>query len=131
MGKRPVIGIMPGYDMDKGRLYTAADYVDGITRGGGLPCILPLDIEPGMAEQIIDTFDGFLFTGGPDVDARAYGEENRKCQGGISPLRDKLEQELARLALNAKKTRTWHMQRHPAAECGYGRNFAPGYLFWP
>jgi putative glutamine amidotransferase len=103
MGKRPVIGIMPGYDMDKGRLYTAADYVDGITRGGGLPCILPLDIEPGMAEQIIDTFDGFLFTGGPDVDARAYGEENRKCQGGISPLRDKLEQELARLALNAKK----------------------------
>jgi len=103
MGKRPVIGIMPGYDKDKRRLYTPEDYADGITYAGGLPFILSLELEPGMAEQIIDTCDGFLFTGGPDIDARAYGEENLKCQGGISPQRDKLELMLARMAINGKK----------------------------
>jgi len=103
MGKRPIIGVMPGYDTEKRRIYTPEDYIDGISCAGGLPLTLPLELEPGMAEQIMDTCDGFLFTGGPDIDARAYGEENMKCQGGISPRRDKLELTLASLAIDAKK----------------------------
>ncbi len=103
MEKRPLIGIVPGYDMERGRLYTPEGYMDGITCAGGLPCILPLELAPGMAEQIIEACDGFLFTGGPDIDARAFGEENRKCQGSISPGRDKLELELARLAVRENK----------------------------
>lgn len=99
MDKRPVIGVMPGYDRDKDRLYTAAGYMGGVAMAGGLPFLLPLELNEGMAEQILDRCDGFLFTGGPDIDARVFGEENLKCQGGISPRRDELELELAKLAV--------------------------------
>ncbi len=103
MGKRPVIGVMPGYDRDKNRLFIAANYMGGVVRAGGLPFILPLELSEGMAQQIMDECDGFLFTGGPDIDAKAFGEENLKCQGGISPWRDKLELELAKLAIDGGK----------------------------
>lgn len=99
MDRRPLIGVMPGYDREKDRLFTAAGYMDGVARAGGLPFLLPLELSESMAQQIMDKCDGFLFTGGPDIDARVFGEENLKCQGGISPQRDKLELELARLAV--------------------------------
>ncbi len=103
MDKRPVIGVMPGYDREKDRLYTAAGYMEGVAGAGGLPFLLPLDLPEGMAPQIMDKCDGFLFTGGPDIDARVFGEENLKCQGGISPQRDKMELELAKLAVSKGK----------------------------
>ena len=95
MGKRPIIGITPGYMKEKDKLCLAQGYADGVSKAGGLAVILPLHLEGDMADRIMEMADGFLFSGGPDIDARNFGEENLKCGGEISPQRDRLELLLA------------------------------------
>jgi len=103
MGRRPIIGITPCYHRDKDHLYLAQGYMEGVGRAGGLGMILPLTLEGDMPERIMETCDGFLFAGGPDIDARYFGEENLKCTGEISPQRDRLELLLAKKALERSK----------------------------
>ena len=103
MGKRPIIGVTPGFMRDKNKLCLGQGYAEGINKAGGLAVILPLILEGDMADRILETFDGFLFSGGPDVDARYFGEENLKCGGEISPQRDRFELLLAKRAIERKK----------------------------
>ena len=103
MGSRPLIGVTPGYAADKDRLYTDRGYIEGVNNAGGLAVLLPLDPGPGMLEEWTDRFDGFLLSGGADIDARYYGEENLKSNGAISPYRDRLEIGLAKAVVEAGK----------------------------
>ena len=103
MGKRPIIGITPGYMKQKDKLCLAQGYADGVSKAGGLAVILPLHLEGDMADRIMEMADGFLFSGGPDIDARNFGEENLKCGGEISPQRDRLELLLAKKAIEQNK----------------------------
>lgn len=104
MGKRPLIGITPGYAGDRDRIFTARGYVEGINNAGGFAVLLPLKISREMLDEALDRFDGFLLAGGADIDARCFGEENLKFNGEISPLRDELEIELARVAIDSGKS---------------------------
>lgn len=103
MGRRPIIGITPGFLKEKNKLCLGQGYVDGISKAGGLAYILPLILEGDMAERIMESCDGFLFSGGPDIDARFFGEENMKCNGEISPQRDQTELLLAGMAIERNK----------------------------
>lgn len=55
-----------------------------------------------MAE-VVTAFDGFLFTGGPDVSPFAFDEETIQGCGIINESRDELELPLFRLVYAAKK----------------------------
>lgn len=103
MGKRPIIGITPGFMRDKNKLCLGQGYVEGINKAGGLAVILPLVLEGDMADRILETVDGILFSGGADIDARYFGEENLKCGGEISPQRDSFELLLAKRAMDQRK----------------------------
>ena len=48
-------------------------------------------------------FNGFLFTGGPDLHPFHFGEETQIHCGNVSPKRDHLELELLQLAIKARK----------------------------
>jgi putative glutamine amidotransferase len=104
LGTRPLIGITPGYAADRDRLYTARGYVEGVNSAGGFAVLLPLLIEPEMFDEVLDRFDGFLLSGGADIDARYYGEENLKSNGEISPYRDQYEIKLAGAAVECGKS---------------------------
>lgn len=65
------------------------DYLDGIKAAGGVPVVLPIDISENGTNRIIETCDGFLFTGGQDV--------------GSCPKRDNPETLLLSKALQADK----------------------------
>lgn len=103
MGSRPLIGVTPGYDADKDRIYIARGYIEGVNNAGGLAVLLPLDPGPGGLGELTGRFDGFLLSGGADIDARYYGEENLKINGGISPRRDRLEIGLAKAVIESGK----------------------------
>lgn len=103
MGKRPIIGITPGFMRDKNKLSLGQGYIEGVNKAGGLAVILPLVLENDMADRILETVDGILFSGGPDIDARYFGEENLKYGGEISPERDILELLLAKRAIEHGK----------------------------
>lgn len=67
----PLIGITT-YPRDaEGRFHLPADYVDAVRRAGGVPVMLP----PGEAavDELIARLDGFVLSGGGDVDPVRYG----------------------------------------------------------
>lgn len=100
---RPLIGLTPGYEYDKSMIYTKDGYYEAVLRTGGTPVTLALTSEHEVLDQYVECVDGFLITGGPDVDARFFGEPNRPYNGFISPLRDAMEVRLIQKAITAGK----------------------------
>lgn len=100
---KPLIGITPWYDDDKKHTYIKDGYIEGIVRAGGLPVLLPLVIDEALLAEIMARFDGFLLSGGADIDAVYYGEYNKPYNGEISPLRDEMEMYIARKAIELNK----------------------------
>ncbi|MDE6873803.1 MAG: gamma-glutamyl-gamma-aminobutyrate hydrolase family protein [Lachnospiraceae bacterium] len=90
MGK-PVIGVMPQYSAESGRIMVTANYFHAVRQAGGIPVLLPLFSECFDIEGILDRFDGFLFPGGPDINPLLFGEETLPECGNIVPERDTLE----------------------------------------
>jgi len=73
-------------------------YVAMVEACGALAVILPAHQSPDPA--LFDRFDGFVLTGGGDVDPRRYGRETRPEVYGIDPLRDRFESDLVRYAVD-------------------------------
>lgn len=96
--KRPVIGILT-----YGRGDVAVDnflydeyyacpvfYTDAVRRAGGIPVLLPPG-EPHISDWL-DAVDGFIFTGGTDIDPNRYdGDAEHPYQLKASAERDETE----------------------------------------
>lgn len=89
MKQSPIIGVTPLWDAERKSVWMLPDYLDGIRAAGGIPVVLPLEMNEKDADRIVETCDGFLFTGGQDV--------------GSCPERDKLETLLLSKALPSDK----------------------------
>jgi putative glutamine amidotransferase len=100
---RPVIGITPWYDYDKKTTYIKNGYCEGINNAGGLGFLIPITQEEEILDCIIEKCDGFLISGGPDVDAKYYGEKNLPFNEDISPYRDFLEMYIVKKAVELNK----------------------------
>ena len=102
MKPSPIIGVTPLWDAERKSVWMLPDYLDGIKAAGGIPVVLPLEMTEADADRIVETCDGFLFTGGQDVTPELYGAKN-----GLSlitsPERDKLEMLLLSKALPSDK----------------------------
>ena len=101
--KKPLIGLIPLVDEGRERFWMLPGYMAGIARAGGLAVMLPLTGEDVDIENLVERFDGFLFTGGHDVDPALYGQEKEGCCGDLCPGRDAMEQKLLKAALAADK----------------------------
>jgi len=87
----PVIGVLPLWNETHKSMWMISGYMDGIINAGGIPVMLPLTSDKSLIERIANEFDGFLFTGGPDVHPAHYGEEVDVSCGSISKERDDME----------------------------------------
>jgi putative glutamine amidotransferase len=103
LNESPLIGVTPLWDAVRQSVWMLPDYLDGIKAAGGIPIVLPLDLSEKDAERIVETCDGFLFTGGQDVSPSLYGLEDATGTIVSSPERDKLETLLLSKALRADK----------------------------
>ena len=103
LNKSPLIGVTPLWDAARQSVWMLPDYLDGIKAAGGLPVVLPLDVSEADVDQIVETCDGFLFTGGQDVSPSLYGMEDATGTIVSSPERDQLEALLLSKALEADK----------------------------
>jgi putative glutamine amidotransferase len=103
LNKSPLIGVTPLWDAARQSIWMLPDYLDGIKAAGGLPVVLPLDLSEGDADRIVETCDGFLFTGGQDVSPAHYGMQDATGTIVSSPERDQLESLLLSKALQADK----------------------------
>ena len=87
--------------IEKGyKLYSS--YVNFVLLGGEaigetvLPVILPFTEDEGVIRGYAEEFDGYLCTGGDDVDPAYYGEERHPKCGEGEPERDRFELALLR-----------------------------------
>ena len=103
MSKSPIIGVTPLWDAERRSVWMLPDYLDGIKAAGGVPVVLPIEMSEADADRIVETCDGFLFTGGQDVAPELYGTKDATRTVVPCPERDKLETLLLSKALQADK----------------------------
>lgn len=96
--KRPIIGITPKYNHEDGSILIKECYCSAVLRSGGTPMILPHSSEEGALDAYLDICDGIILSGGPDIDAKNYREDNYIFNGRICPIRDSAEIYLAKTA---------------------------------
>ena len=99
----PLIGVTPWFDYDKHLTYIKKGYCEGIMKAGGMPVLLPLTTDEEILSQATSRCDGFLLSGGPDIDPKYYGENNMVYNGEISPYRDVMEVYIVRKAIENEK----------------------------
>ncbi len=88
---KKIIGVTPLWDESKGSIWMLPNYVDAIRESGALPIIFPLKASEEDIIQLCDMCDGFLLTGGEDVDPAIYGEAMSDCCGVPNSDRDIME----------------------------------------
>jgi putative glutamine amidotransferase len=106
----PRIGVSISVSADNMNVQSINEtYVAAIYDAHGLPIVIPVpgihlrDRYGALAERVIEGLDGLLLTGGPDIDAGCYGEENFSFNGAFTEERDFFELELCKTAMKLKK----------------------------
>ena len=86
----PIIGLTADIaDDEEVSMYST--YAHAIVGSGGLPLVLPYVTDGLALDRFVDACDGFVFTGGADIDPARYGEEKKPGCKRTMLLRDELE----------------------------------------
>ncbi|MGE3796517.1 MAG: gamma-glutamyl-gamma-aminobutyrate hydrolase family protein [Thermomicrobiales bacterium] len=108
MTRSPVIGITSGPEIEEAvygtvrRYRLSSDYTIAVEAAGGTPIILPLRSQSIPA--LLDLVDGFLFSGGADINPSLFGDDSvHRETYGVDKERDTFELELMRAAIAADK----------------------------
>lgn len=96
--RSPIIAISSNIIDENSALHFA--YSQAILDCGATPIIIPANINKNSLISIIDKVDGLLFSGGSDIDASYFGEENLEALTEVVPERDYYEFMLLRAALD-------------------------------
>lgn len=97
---KPVIAITPEAITLPSRIdgrgsFCGVSYSQAIELAGGVPLIVPLTCDHRVLDHFIDTCDGWLLTGGGDVEAKYYAPRMsaalRKKISGADKERDEME----------------------------------------
>jgi putative glutamine amidotransferase len=88
---------------DGGRLSLATDYTDAVTSAGGVPLLLPPVHSPADIERQVAMCDGFVFTGGRDINPARYGEQQQAQITPLNPRREDYDLGLLRSVLKSRK----------------------------
>jgi putative glutamine amidotransferase len=100
----PVIGVMPLWDEKKDSIWMLPGYMQGLEAAGAAALILPLTTSKAVLKQSADLCDGFLFTGGHDVDPKLYNQKKSELCEDICETRDQMEEYLFReVVINQNK----------------------------
>ena len=101
--KKPIIGVQALFDEERNSLWMLPDYFDGIEEAGGIPVMLPLIVGEEEIEQLADSFDGFVFTGGPDISPELYGMKDETGNVVTCPPRDSMDSILLKHVIEKDK----------------------------
>lgn len=87
----PRIGVMPLRKDKDGSGWATPSYSEALRACGARPVVFPWGAPAALAEELAESCDGFLFTGGHDIDPKMYGQVPSPA-GDYSPTRDRLEE---------------------------------------
>ena len=98
----PTIGI-PRMGTGLFRQYDQYQYTRCLRRAGASVQTLAPHASPAAVENVLETCDGFLFPGGPDIHPERYGQDRLPSCQEPEPARDDFELFLLGAALEAQK----------------------------
>jgi putative glutamine amidotransferase len=100
----PLIGVSTSVTFDRypERAYVNAAYLGAVQQAGGIPILLPPQLEPSGRAELVKRLQGVLLTGGGDVDPARFGEAPHPTTADVSAARDGLEIELTRWAIETR-----------------------------
>lgn len=101
--RKPLIGLTPIHDTDNHDIKMRPTYLKALKAAGAIPVVMPLEASEEDLKQLAEEFDGFIFTGGPDVHPFLFGEETQAHCGNVSYERDQMELSLLPLILELGK----------------------------
>ncbi len=99
----PLIGITTYRTMnqyDNPILALGENYVQAVSRAGGLPALIPLGLPEDQLSALIARLDGIIFSGGGDLESSIYGMEATPEVKNVDPDRDCLEIQMVREAVS-------------------------------
>lgn len=101
LGPLPVIGVVPSWVPDSKAFSLRHHYTDAITAAGGVPLVLPFSREGRIYEALFPLVDGFLLSGGDDIDPTRCGsaprmgdlaeDDGASAPSAFSPAREEVE----------------------------------------
>ena len=101
--RKPWIGVTLSEEESSKNMFLRANYATSIWDAGGIPVILPYYGQQEDYDRLAQELDGFLFSGGVDVQPFLFGEETLAGCGSASANRDRMEGMLYRAVYARKK----------------------------
>lgn len=105
---RPLIGV-PCYK-DTSNTYSRSPvnaqmdaYLDAVVQGGGVPFLIPLNLDETALHRLYNASAGIFLTGGGDIDPTFYNQTPQTKLYGLQPDRDRVEMTLSRWAADEGK----------------------------
>lgn len=100
--KPPLIGVTTSVSVGQSpeRAYVNASYLRAVQQAGGIPVLLPPQLDERARQEISTRLDGLLLTGGGDIDPACFGEAPHPKLYDVSEARDGLELGLVASALD-------------------------------
>jgi putative glutamine amidotransferase len=95
--------LVPASEKGPERAQLNAAYLHALQAAGGVPIMVPPQIQPAQLNEILGAVRAVLLTGGGDIEPWRYGDtEVHPEVHGVSPQRDSLEVEVTLRALEQK-----------------------------
>ena len=100
---RALVGITCGFDENRNMYYLRPGYWEAVEDAGGTPVILPPVDSPGVMSHYLEICDGYILSGGDDIDPAYWGVDPEPGLGEIDPRRDQFEMDLVHGILERDK----------------------------
>jgi putative glutamine amidotransferase len=92
MTRRPVIGITVDTHDKPDQYESPCGYSKSVEKAGGLPVLLPYKTDLALVPAYVDLCDGFILSGGNDIDPKVYGDAGYHPRAApIDPSRQRFE----------------------------------------
>jgi putative glutamine amidotransferase len=103
---KPLIGITPRQDLfddQPPNAFLSAYYTQAVTRAGGIPIIIPVQLSAADLTALVDRLDGVIFSGGGDIDVHHFDGQPHPKINLIDPQRDEMELALVKILARLEK----------------------------
>ena len=103
---KPIIAVVAHTEINRFGIVAnniSVTYTEAVEKAGGLAMILPFTQNQDVIPLVVEKADGFLFTGGMDVDPAFYGEKGIAGLGSANPDLDRFQMAVLHAVMACRK----------------------------